>query len=407
LKLHPLGLVAGAVLALAAGSMPARAQISDNVVRIGVLNDQSSVYADTSGLGSAAAAELAAAALKNTVAGARVEIVTADHQNKVDLGSTLAQRMYDNDKVDVVVDIANSAISLAVQEIARSRGKAVLHVGSAHADLFGKGCSDTSALWLYDTYALAQGLARAIYAQGGDSWFFISADYAFGKAMEEEVGGILESLGGKVVGRVRHPVNTTDFSSYLLAAETSNAKVIALANAGGDTANAIKQAAEFQLAQRGRKFAALVFYLHTAKSIGAETAQGLQFLTGYYWDRNDASRAFARDFGAKMKGKMPSQIQAGVYSAVHHYLRAIDAARTDEARAVLRQMKAMKVDDFYAPGATLREDGRLLNDMFLAEVKSPARIKGEWDMLEILRTVPAAEIVRPLDKGNCPLVKAG
>lgn len=382
----------------------AQAEISDNVVRISVLNDQSSAYAEAGGPGSVVAARLAIADFGGKVNGHPIELVSVDHQNKADIGATAARQMFDEGKVDAVFDISNSAVSLAVQDIARERQRVVVHVGSATADLYGKACSPTGAMWLYDTYALAQGLTRATVAEGGDSWFFVTADYAFGAAMEDAVRSILKTLDVPVMGSARHPVNTMDFSSFLLQAQQSGAKVIALANAAGDTANAIKQAAEFGVTQGGQKLAVLIFYITAAHAVGPEIAQGLRFLTGYYWDRDDASRAFAKRFGAEMAGAMPTQVQAGVYSAVAHYLKAVAAADSDAGLVAMNKMKELPVEDFFAGTAKLRVDGRLMKDMFLAEVKPPSAVTQPWDLLTILRRVPAEEIIRPLEVGGCSFV---
>lgn len=379
----------------------AQAEISDNVVRIAVMNDQSGPYADGAGPGSVAAAQIAIDEFGGEVAGAKIELIAVDHQGKADLGSTLARQLYDEQGVDVIADLANSAISLAVQELARERNKAVLHVGSAHADLYGKNCAPTSVLWIYDTHSLAEGLTKAVYEDGGDTWFFITADYAFGKGVQAEVTRILEGLGGKVIGSVVHPTNSTDFASYVLQAQSSGAKIIGLANAGLDTPNTIKQAKEFGLTEAGQKLAVLIFYLTSVKAVGPENAQGLQFLTAYYWDHDDESRAFAEKFAKLRDGRMPNQNQAGVYSAVRHYLKAVEAAKSDDGLTVMRKMKELPVDDFIGRGAKIRADGRLLNDMMLAEVKAPKDVKGDWDFLTIRQTVKGQDILRPIDKGGC------
>ncbi|QRG08993.1 ABC transporter substrate-binding protein [Xanthobacter dioxanivorans] len=396
-------LVAAAMLSLA--TTAAHAEFSNNAVKIVVLTDLSSNYSDTAGKGSVVAAELAIEDFGAGIEGVPIKLISADHQNKADLGALKARELIDTEGADVFVDLSNSAVSLAVQEIGRANDKAVLHVGSATAALYGETCSPTGALWLYDTYALAQGLGKAVLAEGGDSWYFITADYAFGKAMEDSLANVVKGAGGSVKGSVRHPVNNPDFSSFLLQAQKSGAKVIGLANASGDTVNAIKQAKEFGVVEMGQKLAAPIFYIQSAKAVGPELAQGLQFMTGYYWDRDDASRAFAKRFAQKMNGGMPSQAHAGVYSATLHYLRAAAAAKSDSGKVVLAKMKEMPVDDFFAEGAILREDGRLMKDMFLVEVKKPSEVTQPWDLLKVLRRMSAAEIIRPLDKGNCPFVK--
>jgi branched-chain amino acid transport system substrate-binding protein len=367
---------------------------------IAVLNDKSSVFSDAGGTGSVVAAQLAIDDIGGMVRGQPVKLLGPYHQNKTDVGVSLARDLYDQQGVDAIFDIGNSAISLAVQNMARERGKVLVHVGSATADVFGKACSPTGAMWLYDTYSLAQGIAKAVVQQGGDTWFFITADYAFGIAMQAEVSKVVTAAGGKVLGAVKHPVGTMDFSSFLLQAQASGAKVIALANASGDTVTNIKQAREFQIGEGKQKLAVLIFYLTSVKALGAEATQGVQYLTGYYWDNDDASRAFGKRFMAK-HGKMPTHAQAGVYSAVKHYLRAAEAANNNDGLTVMRQMKAMPVDDFFAPGARVREDGRLMNDMWLAEVKKPSEVKGEWDLLTIKGKVKAADIMRPISEGGC------
>jgi branched-chain amino acid transport system substrate-binding protein len=367
---------------------------------IAVLNDKSSVFSDAGGTGSVVAAQLAIDDIGGKVRGQPVKLLGPDHQTKTDVGVSRARDLYDQQGVDAIFDIGNSAISLAVQNMARERGKVLVHVGSATADVFGKQCSPTGAMWLYDTYSLAQGIAKAVVQQGGDTWFFITADYAFGIAMQAEVSKVVTAAGGKVLGAVKHPVGTMDFSSFLLQAQASGAKVIALANASGDTVTNIKQAREFQIGEGKQKLAVLIFYLTSVKALGAEATQGVQYLTGYYWDNDDASRAFGQRFMAR-HGKMPTHAQAGVYSAVKHYLRAAEAANNNDGLTVMRQMKAMPVDDFFAPGARVREDGRLMNDMLLAEVKKPSEVKGEWDLLTIKGKVKAADIMRPISEGGC------
>ena len=390
---------AAALLALAAASA-AQAQIAREIV-IANLNDKSSVFSDAGGIGGVVAAQLAIDDMGGKVRGQPIRLLGPDHQNKLDVGVSLARQLYDQQGVDAIFDIGNSAISLAVQEIARERGKVLVHVGSATADVFGKACAPTAAMWLYDTYSLAQGIAKSIVAQGGDTWFFVTADYAFGHAMEAEVSKIVTAAGGKVLGSVRHPVGTMDFSSFLLQAQSSGAKVIALANASGDTVTSIKQAREFKIGEGDQKLAVLIFYLTSVHALGAEATQGVQYLTGYYWDHDDASRAFGKRFAEKSGGKMPTQAQAGVYSAVKHYLRAVEAANSVDGLTVMRKMKELPVDDFFAPGARVRADGRLMNGYWLAEVKKPADVKQGWDLLTIKGRVNAEDVMRPIADGGC------
>jgi branched-chain amino acid transport system substrate-binding protein len=394
-----LGLAAALTVAGLFGT--ASAEPITKPVTIAVLNDKSSVFSDAGGVGSVVAAQLAIDDAGGKVRGQNVVLLAPDHQNKTDVGVNLARSLYDQQGADAIFDIGNSAISLAVQDIARERGKIVVHVGSATADVFGKACSPTGAMWLYDTYSLAQGMAKSIVKQGGDTWFFITADYAFGHAMQAEVSKVVTAAGGKVLGAVRHPVGTMDFSSFLLQAQSSGAKIIALANASGDTVTNIKQAREFQIGEGDQKLAVLIFYLTSVHSLGPESMQGVQYLTGYYWDRDDASRDFAKRFAAKHGGKYPTHAQAGVYSAVRHYLRAVEAANDNDGLTVMRKMKEMPVDDFFAPGARVRADGRLMNDMYLVEAKGPKEVKSGWDLLKVKGKIKAEEIMRPISEGGC------
>ena len=395
-----------AAVLLCATAAQAQAEISGGTVKILVLNDQSSVYSEPGGKGSVEAARLAIEDFGGTVNGLPIELIEGDHQNKADIGANLAREMFESRGADAVFDLSNSAVSLAVQQIARDNDKVVVHVGSTIVDLYGKLCSPTSAMWLYDTYSLAQGLTRAVVAEGGDSWYFIAVDYAFGRSMVEQVQGVLKDVGGQDLGAVYHPVGNADYASFLLQAQSSGAKVIGVANAAGDTANTLKQAAEFGIVEGGQKLATLVFYLQSAKAVGPEQGQGLRFMTGYYWDRDDASRAFAARFAERMKGAMPSQVHAGTYSAVTHYLKAVAAANDDSGAVAMARMKELPVEDFFAGHTRLRADGRLMNDMYLVEMKAPAEVTQPWDLLKVIRTMPAEEIIRPLDAGDCPLVKS-
>ena len=391
----------GAGIAAAAWCGRARAAALDGPIRLAVLNDQSSTYSSTGGPGSSVAVRLAAEDMKGQAGGVPVEVRSYDHQNKTDIGVVLATRAYDVEGVDAIFDIGNSAVSLAVQEIARQRGKVLIHVGSAHDSLYGKACSPTGALWTYDTYSLAHGLTQSIYNQGGTDWFFITADYAFGTAMQAEATKVLTGLGGRVVGSVRHPVGAPDFSAYLVQAQASGATTIALANAAGDTVNAAKQAFEFGIGAGKQKLATLIFYLASVHELGPQAA-GLQYLTAFYWDRDDASRAFGRRFAPLHHGAMPTQTQAGNYSAALHYLKAVQATGSRDGLTVMRQMKATPVNDAYATGAVLRSDGRLMKDYFLAEVKPEAEVHEGWDLLRIKGVVAAEDVIRPLALGGCP-----
>jgi branched-chain amino acid transport system substrate-binding protein len=364
----------------------------------------SSLYSDATGAGSVIAAQMAAADFGGKVLGKPIEIISADHQNKPDIGASLARGWYDTGQVDAIVDVPTSSVALAVQEVTRQKDRVFLISGAGASDLTGKACSPNGIHWTYDTYALSNVAGKAIVKRGDDSWFFITADYAFGHALERDAAAVVEKAGGKVLGAARAPLNNQDFSSFLLQAQASKAKVVGLANAGGDTQNAIKQAYEFGLQKSGQKLAALLFNITDGHSLGLETAQGLLVTEGFYWDMNDETRAFGNRFMAKA-GHMPTMIQAGVYSAVGHYLKAIAAAGTDAAQPVLAKMKATPVNDVFAKNGHIRVDGRMVHDMYLMQVKTPAESKGPWDMYKVLATVPGDEAYRPLADGGCPLVK--
>ena len=384
----------------------AHAEMSGNIVRIGVLNDQSSLYTDLAGQGSVEAARMAVEDFGGTVNGTPIEIVSADHQNKADIGSNIAREWLDVGGVDVIVDVPNSGVALAVNEIVREKNKAFLVSGAASSALTGEKCSPNTVHWTYDTWALANGTGKAIVSTGGDSWFFITADYAFGHALEKDTSAVVEANGGKVVGAVRHPLNNADFSSFLLQAQASGAKIVGLANAGADTTNAIKQAAEFGLVAGGQNLAGLLIFITDVNALGLQTAQGLIFTESFYWDANDATRAFAQKFAERDKGIHPTMIHAGVYSAVTHYLKALAALGSDgDGQAVIAKMKELPTDDPLFGKGTIRADGRKIHDMYLFEVKKPEESKGPWDYYKLRATIPAAEAFRPLDKGGCPLVK--
>jgi len=392
--------------AFAFGAAGAQAQISDGIIKIGVLNDMSGLYADLTGPGSVVAARLAVEDFGAAAKGMKVEIVSADHQNKPDVGSTIARTWYDTDKVDVIVDVPTSSVALAVNQITREKGKAFLVSGAATSDLTGKACSPNTIHWTYDTWNLANGTGKAIVKTGGDTWFFLTADYAFGHALERDTEAVVLKNGGKVLGKVRHPFPGSDFSSFLLQAQTSKAKIIGLANAGGDTINSIKQASEFGITKGGQNLAGLLVFLTDVKALGLQTAQGLIFTETFYWDRDDASRAFAKRFSAQApRNNYPTMIHAGVYSAVLHYLKAIEAAKTDDGTKVIEQMKKMPTDDPLFGKGVVRADGRKIHPAYLVEVKAPAESKGPWDLYKIRATIPADEAFRPMAEGDCPLVK--
>ncbi len=396
--------VSFATAAAMAGSIPAAAQISDDVVKIGVLSDMSSLYSDSTGTGSLIAAHMAAADFNYKVKGKAIEVVGADHQNKPDLGSSIAREWYDTGKVDVIVDVPTSSVALAVQRITRDKDRVLLMSGAAASDLTGPACSPNGIHWTYDTYALGKVAGQAMVARGEDTWFFITVDYVFGHALERDTASVVRASGGQVLGAVRAPINTQDFSSYLLQAQASKAKVIGLANTGGDMQNAIKQASEFGLQKGGQKLAALLFDVTDARSLGLQAAQNMIVTAGFYWDMNEETRAFSHRFMQKAK-HMPTMFQAGVYSAVMHYLNAIDATGTDAARTVVAKMKATPVNDFFAKNGRIREDGRMVHDMYLMQLKSPAESTGPWDVYKLLATIAGDQAFRPLGAGGCPLVK--
>ena len=402
--MRTMGLMTGlAAFGLLAGT--ANAQLSGDVVRLGVLNDQSGLYADIGGQGSVTAARMAVEDFGGTVLGKPIEIVFADHQNKPDVGSNITRQWIDQDGVDVIVDVPTSSVALAVQAITKEKERIFLMSGPASSDLTGKACSPFGFQWTYDTYALANGTGGAMVKQGGDTWYFLTSDYAFGHALERDTSAAVKEAGGKVLGAVRHPLNNSDFSSFLLQAHGSGAKVIGLANAGGDTINSIKQASEFGITQSGQSLAGLLVFISDVHSLGLKTSQGLVITTAFYWDQNDETRAFSKRFAEKMGGRVPSMTQAGVYSEIAHYLKAVKAAGTDDAKKVADQMRSMPINDFMTKDGKIREDGRIIRDMYLVQVKKPEESKGPYDYYNILRTIPGEQAYRPLDKGDCPLVK--
>ena len=398
-------LIAAAALWLGAGA--AEAQYSDGVIKIGVMNDQSGTYSDLSGQGSVWAAKKAIEDFcKTSKCHDKIEVVFADHQNKPDVGSNIVRQWFDVDKVDVVVDVPTSSVALAVNTITKEKNKVFLVSGAAASNLTGKDCSPNTIHWTYDTWALANGTGQAIVKTGGDSWFFLTADYAFGHALERDTEAVVVKNGGKVLGKVRHPFPAQDFSSFLLQAQASKAKIIGLANAGADTTNAIKQAAEFGIVSGGQNLAGLLVFITDVHALGLKTAQGLIFTEAWYWDANDANRAFAKEFAAANKGNMPTMVQAGVYSAVLHYLKAVHELKSDaDGAAVVAKMKSMPTDDKLFGKGSIRQDGRKIHDMYLFEVKKPEESKGAWDYYKTRATIPAEQAFRPLNEGECPLVK--
>jgi len=391
----------GAV-ALASAALPAAAQTN---VKIGVLSDMSSLYADLGGAGSVAAARMAVEDFNAAAKGIRAEIVSADHQNRADVGSNIARQWYDRDGVDVIVDVPNSGVALAVNGVTREKNKVFLVSGAASSALTGEQCSPNTVHWTYDTWALANGTGKAIVQQGGDTWFFLTADYAFGHQLEADTAAVVNKMGGRVVGGVRHPLNGADFSSFLLQAQASRAKIIGMANAGGDTINTIKQAGEFGIVRRGQNLAGLLIFITDVHGLGLEAAQGLVFTTAFYWDKDDATRAFARRFAAANRGIHPTKVHAGVYASVTHYLKAVEAAKSaSDGKAIVDRMKATATDDALFGKGSVRADGRKIHDMYLYEVKKPSESKGAWDYYKLRTTIPAAEAFRPLAEGKCPLV---
>ena len=403
-RLVPLAFMA----ALAAVS-PAAAQAPfDGTVKVGVLNDQSSLYADVTGQGSVIAARMAVEDYMkaNPNSKLKVEIIFADHQNKPDVGSALARQWYERDGVDMILDVPNSAVALAVSDVTKQLNKVNVNGSAGSARLTGDACNMNMVHWTFDNFALANGTGRAIVSTGGDSWFFITADYAFGHDLEAQTSAVVKSAGGKLLGGVRVPLNNADFSSFLLQAQSSKAKVIGLANAGGDTINSIKQAAEFGIVQGGQRLAGLLVFLTDIHSLGLKTTQGLQFTDSFYWDKNDETRAWTRRFVEKMNGKQyPTMNHAGNYGGMLHYLKAVEAAQTKDGAKVVAKMKELPTDDVTFGKGRVREDGRQMHPMYLWEVKKPEESKGPWDYLKLVKTIPAEEAWRPLDQGNCPMVK--
>ena len=403
MTLRNLGFATSAAAALLLLVPCAHAQISGDTVKLGVLADMSGLYSDLSGIGSVVATQMAAEDFGGMVLGKKIEVVSADHQNKPDIGSNIAREWIDQQGVDAIVDVPVSSIAFAVQQIAKEKNRVLLISSSGSSDLTGKSCSPTSVHWTYDTYALAETAGKAMIQQGGDSWFFITADYAFGHALERDTAAIVKANGGTVVGAVRHPQDTADLSSFLFQAQTSKAKVIGLANAGGDTINSIKQANEFGIIRGGQKMIGLLTYISDVHGMGLQYAKGLILASAFYWDLTDETRAWTRRFMERSK-KIPTMANAGAYGATLHYLKAIKEAGTDEAQAVVRKMKEIPVNDFFTKGGSVREDGRVIRSMYLFQVKSPEESKYPYDYYKLLNTVPGEQAFRPLAEGGCPMV---
>ncbi|HEV8693715.1 MAG TPA: ABC transporter substrate-binding protein [Lysobacter sp.] len=401
MKLKPLIQALGLALATAG---VANAQVSDGVVKIGVLTDLSGSYSDLSGQGAVLATQMA---IDDFVARAKpafkVEMVAADHQNKGDIAANKAREWFERDKVDVVTELVTTSVALAVQKIAKEKNRLVLVSGAASTRVTNEDCNDVTVHWTYDTYAVANGTAKAVVQQGGKSWFFLTADYAFGHSLEKDASAVVNANGGKVLGAVRHPFPGSDFSSFLLKAQASKAQVIGLANAGTDTANSIKQAAEFGITPT-QSLAGLLMFITDVHSLGLKTTQGMYLTEGFYWDLNDQTRAWSKRFFEKHK-RMPTMVQAGQYSAVTHYLNAVQASNTDDTQTVMAQMKKTPVNDFFAKNGSIRADGRMVHDMYLLQVKKPSESKYPWDYYNVRATIPAAEAFQPLAASRCPLVK--
>jgi len=395
----------GSVIALALAVVVGAAQ-AQTPVKIGVLSDMSSLYPDLAGACPLVSSKMSLQDSGVEKRGYKVEIISADHQNKPDVGSQIARQWYDTEGVDVIVDTPNSGVALAVNQITRDKNKVFLVSGAATSDLTGKACSPNTIHWTYDTWMLAHGTGSAIVKQGGDTWFFITADYAFGHALERDTGDVVKAAGGKVLGDVKVPLNTQDFSSYLLQAQASKAKIIGLANAGGDTTNSIKQAAEFGIVRGGQKLAGLLVFLTDIHALGLQTAQGLIFTETFYWDLNDQTRAFSKRFTERDKGIHPTMVHAGVYSAVLHYLKAVEALKgAKDGAKVVAKMKETPTDDPLFGKGMVRVDGRKIHPAYLVEVKKPSESKAPWDYYKVLATIPADQAFRPLSEGGCPLVK--
>lgn len=396
-------LLGASALVMAGSGQAADPTISDNVVKIGVINDMSGQYAELAGKGSVIAAQMAIDELKGEL-NFPVELVSADHQLKVDLGVSIVKRWYEEAKVDMVVDVVHSAIALAAQQIAKANNKVAIVTGVGTVDFTGKACTGNTASWLYDTYALSNALVRSLVANKLDTFFIVAVDYAFGESMTNDVRRAAEASGGKVLGLVKFPLNSSDFASYLLRAQSSGAKVVLFAAGGADLVNLIKQSREFGLTKQGQTVVTPLMYITDAKSLGLDVAGGMRFSTAFYWDRNDETRAWSKRFSEK-NGAAPTMAHAAVYSSVRHYLKAIKAANTDEAQAVMAKMREIPVDDMYVRGGVLREDGRLLHPMYLVEVKTPAESKVAWDYYKVISTIPADQAFLSARDSGCPLAK--
>ncbi|WP_454711908.1 ABC transporter substrate-binding protein [Cupriavidus nantongensis] len=398
-------LALAAALSCGAAHAQPRAAISDDVVKLGMLLDMSGLYADVTGRGSATAAQMAIDDFGGKVLGKKIELVVVDHQNKADIAASKAREWYDTGNVDAILDVAASAPALAVLEVAKQKNRIVVFSGPGTERITNDLCTPVSVHYAYDTYALANTTARATVQRGGKSWFFLTADYAFGHTLQDSATAVINESGGKVLGAARHPIGASDFASYLLQAQASKAQIVGLANAGGDTINAIKAASEFGLTRNHtQRMAGLLLYVNDIHAIGLKTSAGLLLTEGFYWDMNEATRAWSRRYFEKLK-KMPNMSQAGAYSSVMHYLKAVQAAGTDETAAVMKQMKSMPINDFFAKNGRIREDGRMIHDMYLFEVKTPAESRYPWDYYKVVATVPGEQAFMPASKSKCPLLR--
>jgi branched-chain amino acid transport system substrate-binding protein len=398
-------LLLGTALALGANAL---AMAQDKNVKIGVLTDLSGLYADLGGPGAIVAAQMAVEDSGMAAKGWKLDVISADHQNKPDIGTNIARQWIDVDKVDVLMDVLNSGVALAVNNVVREKNAVMINSGAATSDLTNAQCSPNTVHWTYDTYMLAHSTGQALVKAGGDTWYFLTADYAFGQALERDTTAVVVAAGGKVVGSVKHPLNTADFSSFLLQAQASKAKIIGMANAGGDTTNTIKQASEFGIVAGGQKLAGLLLFLSDVHSLGLKVAQGLNFTETFYWDMNDQTRAFSKRFAERMKSKaMPTMVQAGVYAGLLHYFKALEAlgGNPHDGAKVVAKMKELPTDDPLFGKGQIRADGRKLHPAYLFEVKSPAESKGPWDYYKLVGTTPADQAFRPLSESACPLVK--
>jgi branched-chain amino acid transport system substrate-binding protein len=400
-----LGRLFACVLIAAFVTVEIRAQTADRTIKIGVLTDLNSLFANASGSGSVTAAQMAVEDFRASYKGIDAQVISADHQNKADIGSAIVRKWLEIDHVDAIVDVPNSSVALAANEAVRGKHIALLASSTATSDLTGPACSPNVIQWTFDTWSLANSTGKSIVESGGDTWFFLTADFTFGQALQRDTAAVVTANGGKVLGAVRHPMNTADFSSFLIQAQASNAKVIGLANSGGDTINSIKQSREFGITQKGQTLAALLFFITDVHTVGLPNAEGLLLTEAFYWDLNEDTRTWSRRFAARNGGRMPTMNHAGVYSSVLAYLRAVLATGSDDGITVVNAIKASKIADPLFGTVVVRADGRAVHDMYLFQVKSETESQGPWDYYKVLKRIPGQDAFRGLDKGGCPLVK--